>query len=246
MSTNSRLARYRVIADELAAEIRAGTYPLGSNLPVEHDLAEHFSTSRQTVREALRLLADKGLIVRRAGFGTTVMNTGGRALFMLSLGNLGQLLSYPEGVVRRHVSSGRYITDAATAALLGCEVGTPWVRIRAVRFEAGRDEPFCWVDIYLAPQFASVAQLRGAEHHPLVEQIEKKFGQTVESAEVDFSVSRVPAEIAAELGVQAGSPALTVVRRYLGADGDPLEITISTHPENRYTHRMKLRKAKSP
>lgn len=239
-----RLARYRVIADELAADMRAGTYPLGSNLPVEHVLAEHFRTSRQTVREALRVLADKGLIVRRAGFGTTVINTGSRALFVLSLGNLGQVLSYPEGVVRRHMSSGRYITDKATAALLGCEVGTPWVRIRALRFEVGRDEPFCWVDIFLAPQFASLTKFRGVERHPLVEQIEKKFGQTVESAEVDFSVSRVPAEIAAELGVQAGSPALTVVRRYLGAGGDPLEITISTHPENLYTHRMKLRKAK--
>lgn len=245
MRTNSRPARYRVIADELAAEIRAGSYPLGSNLPVEHDLAEHFGTSRQTVREALRVLADKGLIVRRAGFGTTVINTGSRALFVLSLGNLGQLLSYPEGVVRHHVSSGRYVADQATAALLGCEAGTPWMRIRAIRFETGHDEPLCWVDIYVAPQFATVARLRGAERLPVVEQIEKQFGQTVESAEVDFSVGRVPAEIAAELRVEPGSPALIVVRRYLGSGGDPLEITVSTHPENRYTHRMKLRKARS-
>jgi DNA-binding GntR family transcriptional regulator len=97
----------------------------------------------------------------------------------------------------------------------------------------------------VAPQFATVARLRGAERLPVVEQIEKQFGQTVESAEVDFSVGRVPAEIAAELRVEPGSPALIVVRRYLGSGGDPLEITVSTHPENRYTHRMKLRKARS-
>jgi len=246
MNTNSRLPRYRAIADELAAQIRAGAYALGSNLPVEHDLAEHFRTSRQTVREALRVLADKGLIVRRAGFGTTVINSGDRALFVLSLGNLGQLLSYPEGVVRRHMSSGRYNADEATAGHLGCPVGTPWVRIRAIRFETGRAEPLCWVDIFIAPQFAAVAKLRGVERLPVVEQIEKMFGQTVESAEVDFCVSRIPAEMATELSVPPGSPALTVVRRYLGSNGDPLEITISTHPENRYTHRMKLRKAKSP
>jgi DNA-binding GntR family transcriptional regulator len=244
MDTNSRLPRYRAIADELGAQIRDGSYALGANLPVEHDLAERFRTSRQTVREALRVLADKGLIVRRAGFGTTVINSGNRALFVLSVGNLGQLLSYPEGVVRRHMSSGRYQADEATAALLGCPVGTPWARIRAIRFETGRTEPLCWVDIFLAPQFAAVARLRGAERLTIVEQIEKRFGQTVESAELDFCVSRVPAEMATHLGVEPGSPALTVVRRYLGANGDPLEITVSTHPENRYTHRMKLRKSK--
>jgi GntR family transcriptional regulator len=234
MSTTPKPARYRVIADQLAAKIVA----------VEHDLAKHFGTSRQTVREALRVLRDKGMIVRRAGFGTTVINSGS-ALFVLSLGNLGQLLSYPEGVVRRHMSSGPYVSEEATAALLGCEPGTPWIRIRAIRFEAGHEEPRCWVDIYLAPQFARIAKLRAAERLPVVEQIEKMFGQTVESAEVDFSVGRVPKEMAAELGVRAGSPALTVVRRYLGTGGDPLEVTVSTHPEHRYTHRMKLRKSKS-
>lgn len=239
------IPRYLVIAETLATQIRGGVYPLGSNLPVEHDLAELFGTSRQTVREALRVLADKSLIVRRAGFGTTVVNSGSRALFVLSLGNLGQLLSYPEGVVRRHVSSGSYVTDEGTASLLGCEVGKPWIRIRAIRFEAGHDEPLCWVDIFLAPQFARVAKLRGAERIPIVEQIEKLFGQAVESAEVDFAVSRVSVEMAAVLKVQVGSPALSVVRRYLGSDGEPFEITISTHPEGRYTHRMKLRKSKS-
>lgn len=245
MNTNGKLPRYRAIADELAAKIRAGSYALGANLPVEHDLAEQFGTSRQTVREALRVLVDKGLIVRRAGFGTTVINSGSRALFALSLGNLGQLLSYPEGVVRRHMSSGAYVTDAATAPLLGCEAGTPWLRIRALRFENGRSEPLCWVDIFVAPRFAAVAKMRGAERLPVVEQIEKVFGHTVESAEMDFCVTRVPGEMAGELKVKPDSPALTIVRRYLGAGGDPLEITISTHPESRYTHRMKLRKAKS-
>ena len=244
MSTTAKPARYRVIADELAAQIRSGRYPLGSNLPVEHDLAKHFATSRQTIREALRVLGDRGLIVRRAGFGTTVINSGGRALFVLSLGNLGQLLSYPEGVVRRHMTSGPYVADRATAGLLGCEEGTEWMRIRALRFEDGHDEPLCWVDMYLASRFASIANKRGVERQPVIEQIEKAFGQTVESAEVDFGVGRIPKEMAAQLQVQPGSPALTVVRRYLGSGGEPLEITVSTHPENRYTHRMKLRKSK--
>lgn len=246
MAGNLKPARYRLIAEELATQIRSGTYALGANLPVEHDLAKQFDTSRQTIREALRVLSDQGLIARRAGFGTTVINSGARPVFVLSLGNLGQLLSYPDGVARRHMSTGPYVADATTAALLGCPEGAEWMRVRAIRYENGRDEPLCWVDIYVAPQFASIASKRGAERQTIIEQIEKSFGQKVEAAEVDFAVGRVPREMAAELQVQAGSPALTVVRRYLGAAGEPLEITISIHPENRYTHRMRLRKSARP
>lgn len=243
MAAQARPARYRLIADELAAQIRSGSFALGANLPVEHDLARQFGTSRQTIREALRVLSDQGLITRRAGFGTTVINSGARPVFVLSLGNLGQLLSYPEGVVRRHMSTGPYVADGATASLLGVPDGSEWMRVRAVRFENGRDEPLCWVDIFVAPEFSSVANKRGAERQPLIEQIEKSFGQTVEAAEIDFAVGRVPREMAEELQVPSGSPALTVVRRYLGAAGEPLEITVSTHPEKRYTHRMRLRKS---
>lgn len=246
MAPTARPARYRLIADELATQIRAGAYALGENLPVEHDLARQFDTSRQTIREALRVLSDQGLIARRAGFGTTVINSGTRPVFVLSLGNLGQLLSYPEGVVRRHMSTGPYVAEGATAELLGCADGTEWMRVRAVRFENGSDQPLCWVDIYVAPQFASIANRRGADRQPIIEQIEKTFGQKVEAAEVDFAVGRVPGEMAAELQVEPGSPALTLVRRYMGATGEPLEITVSTHPENRYVHRMKLRKATRP
>lgn len=243
MAPTAKPARYRVIADELAAQIRSGSHALGSNLPVEHELARQFDTSRQTIREALRVLSDQGLIARRAGFGTTVINSGARPVFVLSLGNLGQLLSYPEGVVRKHMSTGPYVAKGATADQLGCPEGTEWMRIRALRYENGHDEPLCWVDIYVAPQFASIVNKRGAERQPIIEQIEKSFGQNVEAAEVDFAVGRVPAEMASELQVEPGSPALTLVRRYLGPTGEALEITVSTHPENRYTHRVRLRKS---
>lgn len=235
-------ARYRNIAEALETEIREGRHPLGAQLPVEHDLAARFDASRQTVREALRILADKGLIIRRAGSGTTVINTDTRALFTLSLGNLAELLSYPDGVVRRHLSSGHVVADQATARTLGCEPGTAWYRIRGVRYAGAGGYPICWVDIHVLPEFASVAKSRRAERTPVVEQIEHLFGETVESAEVDVSVTRVPADMAAALEVKAGSPALAIVRRYIGRRARPFEVTVSIHPENRYTYRMKFRK----
>src|SRR5260370_2352274 len=68
-------SRYRDIAARLQKEIGHGTYPVGDLLPTETKLMARFSASRQTVREALRIITEQGLIVRRAGLGSVVIST---------------------------------------------------------------------------------------------------------------------------------------------------------------------------
>ena len=57
------------------SRIRLGRYPVGELLPTETELMARHSASRQTVREALRILMDQGLIVRRAGLGSVIIAT---------------------------------------------------------------------------------------------------------------------------------------------------------------------------
>jgi GntR family transcriptional regulator len=68
-------SRYRDIATELQKEIRLGSTPVGELLPTETELMARFGASRQTVREALRIITEQGLIVRRAGLGSVVIAT---------------------------------------------------------------------------------------------------------------------------------------------------------------------------
>jgi len=56
-------SRYRDIATELQKEIRLGATPVGELLPTETELMARFAASRQTVREALRIITEQGLIV---------------------------------------------------------------------------------------------------------------------------------------------------------------------------------------
>ena len=46
---------YRMIADQIAARIKAGDFPAGGRLPAERELAEQLQVSRASVREALIL-----------------------------------------------------------------------------------------------------------------------------------------------------------------------------------------------
>src|ERR1700761_8216561 len=57
--------RYLQVARALRKEIVDGVYPVGSQLPTEHQLCERFSVSRYTIREALRRLRDDNLVASR-------------------------------------------------------------------------------------------------------------------------------------------------------------------------------------
>ena len=63
---------YLQVASALKDDIVSGAYPVGSLLPTEDALCERFSVSRYTVRGALRLLRDDGLVSSRQGAGTVV------------------------------------------------------------------------------------------------------------------------------------------------------------------------------
>jgi GntR family transcriptional regulator, transcriptional repressor for pyruvate dehydrogenase complex len=57
------------IADRISAAIREGALRQGDRLPSERALAEQFGSSRPTIREAVRQLADTGILVVRPGSG---------------------------------------------------------------------------------------------------------------------------------------------------------------------------------
>ena len=57
---------------ELVGRIVRGEYPPGTAMPAEPVLSEHFSVSRTVVREAVKMLQEKGMLQVRQGSGTTV------------------------------------------------------------------------------------------------------------------------------------------------------------------------------
>lgn len=68
--------KHQRIARVLADEIRAGVHADGSRLPGEHALTERFGVSRTTLRQALQVLGEEGLIATHAGIGSFVTFDG--------------------------------------------------------------------------------------------------------------------------------------------------------------------------
>ncbi len=63
---------YEEVADHIEARIRAGEIPLGARLPGEQALREQYGVALSTVRKAMGLLRDRGLVTTRASKGTFV------------------------------------------------------------------------------------------------------------------------------------------------------------------------------
>ncbi|WP_216830244.1 trehalose operon repressor [Alkalihalobacterium elongatum] len=66
--------KYVKIYEELSTRIEEGDYPVNSLLPSENDLVELHSTSRETIRKALKLLSERGYIQKVQGKGSIVLD----------------------------------------------------------------------------------------------------------------------------------------------------------------------------
>jgi GntR family transcriptional regulator len=62
------------VANDIAARIKSGELTPGTRLRSELDLAEHYGVAYQTIRHAMKVLRERGLIVSIQGRGTFVQD----------------------------------------------------------------------------------------------------------------------------------------------------------------------------
>ena len=67
------MKKYQEIFNDLQEKILNGSYLAGVLLPTEKELQDQYQVSRDTVRKALRLLTEKGLIQKVQGRGSQVL-----------------------------------------------------------------------------------------------------------------------------------------------------------------------------
>lgn len=72
LARGTGIAMWRQVAEILESRIAEGEWPAGGRLPSETELALRFAVNRHTVRQALRDLAERGLVRAQQGSGTFV------------------------------------------------------------------------------------------------------------------------------------------------------------------------------
>lgn len=235
---------YAHLARDLQAAISSGRREPGSVLPGEIELAETHGVSRATVRAALSLLEKEGLVERRRGTGTRVLEPRPNGGFGQSVLSIEELVNYARDT-RRVVQSARPIVlDRALAARLDVAAGSRWMRIQSLRVDPARPKrPICASEAYVAHALTSVKRHLADETTALCDLLAKHAGVRLDRIEQEMRGAVVPDELAAPLAAKAGDPALSIRRRYVDASGWVFLVTVGLHPADRFAYRMRLDRA---
>ncbi|MGW7084519.1 GntR family transcriptional regulator [Streptomyces sp. NPDC054871] len=221
-----RADRARTVASVLRRQVMRGAFP-GGVLPDERALIAEFGASRNTVREALGLLRDEGLVERRRGVGTVVI---GRA-YEHPLGELSGLAE----VLQRHGTVVNEVREACVlrppltvARRLDLPEGSTAVYLERLRRVDGI--PLSLDCTYLIPEVGEPLLAhagktpRTLENHDVFDLIETATGMPLGSAEVSVHATVTDPATCAVLEMPEGGAILAVERLTRLADGRPADL----------------------
>ena len=236
-SGEDRRPASRRIADELRHSIETGELAPGAQLRSERQLAATYGTARNTAREAIRLLADSGLVIAEQGRGAFVR----RSAPLIRLGNDRYSPKYREsgmspfllecakqGKTGRFevLSIGRIEPSDDVAAHLEVPTGSESVLRRENVFYADAD-PVHRVTTYIPWDIADGTGLLEPEvGHPYgIHGILEERGHTMTRLREEVS-ARMPTTDEVELlHLGPGVPVLDVLHTSIDQDGHPYELT---------------------
>ncbi|MBV9564688.1 MAG: phosphonate metabolism transcriptional regulator PhnF [Bradyrhizobium sp.] len=216
----SGVALWRQVADGIERAIADGTYPSGERLPGEIEIAETYRVNRHTVRRALAVLAERGLVRAERGSGTYVeaqrlaYPLRSRTRFSEIVGAVGQ---EPRGQL---IEASDDVATRELAKELGLKAGAPLIRIEALRL-ADRT-PICvstsWLSAERFPRageiFASVRSMTKLLAHYGIRDYRR--------ASTRITAAIADATDAARLGLALGRPVLVVDATDVDTGGTPL------------------------
>jgi GntR family transcriptional regulator len=252
-------AKYQYIADDLRDRLSTGTLPLEqegrggpSKLPGEKELADEYQASRSTIRLALQVLTNQGLLETRHGLGTYLLDRPVPRIVPLDQeedwrrGEHAEAALKPAGTQADVQRTARFQAEtvlavADVAAQLGIAEGDPVILRRSQRHIDGK--PWCLVVSYYPMDIARGTELEKARR------LDASSTQVL--AEHDHRVvcytdtisARMPDAIESGFFRTAGLVPVIIVSRTAYGQQGPLRLTRYIYPSDqvRLEHRTTAR-----
>ena len=182
--------RYIQVARALRKDIVDGVYPVGSQLPTEHELCERFSVSRYTVREALRRLREDNLVSSRPRAGTLVVPRSRRTPTTSCRSTI-WWHSRPRPDSPSSPSTWSHSTTTSPPGP-GLGSGEEWLAVRGFRQAEAADFPLCRTEYYINRAFAAIGRLLQRHTGPIFPLIEDLFGVSIVEVHQEIAAVVIP------------------------------------------------------
>jgi GntR family transcriptional regulator len=232
-----RVPRYLQIADALRRRLAAGGAGRAARLPSEPALAAEFRVSRETLREALALLRDEGLIYSLVGRGTFA-SPGHRQVGVRITQPINEPYVAGRPSVLRVLEQGFLEAPAETSRALGLPARTQVYCYRSLRTIRGR--AFRYGRVYLPREIAERLDLGRPPELTVSERVEREAGiRLIRAHQVVLAVA-APAEVARQFGLGTRSPVLMFRRTYYQDTGRPAEFVLEYQNTARFPYEEAL------
>lgn len=229
------LPLYSQLANLLRHQIYSGEYPVGSVFPTEASLVERYGISRVTVRQAVGVLVDEGLVTRSSGRRSRVTSKVERQVGQRFSGSLSELIRETTRTEVRELELEEVEAPDEIAELLGLQ-DRKILRVSRTRFLDGED--FAHSIDYLPPPIAKLVD-RDVLKSSLMSFLASQ-GVDMATARQSISSSIANVEIAQRLNLSPGDPVLAVRRIVYDSDHQPLFFVRSYYRGDRYTYTVDL------
>jgi GntR family transcriptional regulator len=224
---------YQQLYEILRAQIARRELKPGDTLPTEMELMAQYGAGRVTVRQALDLLVQDGLIYRERARGTFVAHPRVEH-------NLVRIVSFTTDMQQRGFKAGTKIlgselirANAELAEQLQVEQGAELARLERLRL-ADR-EPMSVEESFLVHCYCpGILKKHNYATYPLRDALERDFNLRLVRAKQTIRATAAPPTLARVLGIPQRAPLLHIERVSYTQDNVPLEFLRIWYRADRY------------
>lgn len=230
-------ALYLQIKDVLIKRIQTGAWKPNTLIPTEQELIKEFDVSRTTIRQAITILVQNGLLEKKQGRGTVVKAQN-------LIGNLGKLRGFAEEVVERGQTPHSKLLRAEFREdlyhendMLKVNEGEPILLVERIRFADEVPialERTCWPkeigDILIQ------CDLNQAKYYEVLEQ----HNYYLKKANERITAINATIHEADSLGIRPGEALLEMTRLSRGLNDHPIEYTKTKYRSDQYHYNIEL------
>ncbi|CAN5859649.1 GntR family transcriptional regulator [soil metagenome] len=219
-----RTLRYQEVAGDLRRQLEADELAAGRLLPSEADLSARYKASRVTVRRALDLLRDEGLVDSRQGFGWFVAADPLRQPLVRLATIEGQLAESGLSSERMILEFGVVPAPPRARQVLGVETV-----LRVTRLNLADGEPFARVTVWCPEELAAGLTREQVTERSFYDVLDVEVGGATQT----IGAAAASPEDAALLAIPKRSPVLVCERVTSDETGAPVLVGVYVFPAHR-------------
>ncbi|MCB2108104.1 MAG: GntR family transcriptional regulator [Rhodobacteraceae bacterium] len=232
VNENLAMPLYHQVYLVMRENIRNGAYSADRMVPTETELCDSFGVSRITIKRAMRMLAEDGLVTRQRGRGTFIADQLPAPPRRNALDDLLQTVqNIGASTEVRRVGGGPVAASIEVAEKLRCAQGDQVYLIKQLR--SSKREPIALVHAYLPIEISARLGERNQVSLPVLAQLQRA-GVPIDRADQTMSATLADPSTAELLGVNVGAPLMRITRIVYDDAQNPVEWVVALYRGDRY------------